>query len=181
MSYYYLRGLSPIRNVRSQSDLIAAFQNKPQGLTPLPRILNKVLDEFSSTIQLNEKKLLIIIATDGEPTDDQGRTAIPQFKHALLRRTNKMFTSVVVCTDDDNSSSYLNKWDVELPNLDVVDDFRSEKKQVQKAKGHNFRFSFGDYVAKCLVGSIDQELDKLDELNETDCLTLIRNLFNSLF
>ena len=74
-----------------------------------------------------------------------------------------MFTTVVVCTDDDESVEYLNKWDRQLPNLDVVDDFRNERRQIQKVNGRNFRFSFGDYVVKSLIGSIDPELDRLDE------------------
>ena len=156
--------------MRSQSDLEEAFKNRPQGLTPLPRVLNRVLNDFSS-ISINEKKLLIIIATDGEPTDDEGRTAIPQFKQALQRRTQKMFTTVVVCTDDEDSVEYLNKWDRKLPNLDVVDDYRNERKEIRKIKGSHFPFSFGDYVVKSLIGSIDPELDKLDE--GTDCCVLL--------
>jgi hypothetical protein len=70
-----------------------------------------------------------------------------------------------VCTDDEDSVNYLNRWDRTIPNLDVVDDYRSERMEIKKVKGPNFRFSFGDYVVKSLVGSIDPELDKMDEGN----------------
>lgn len=40
--------------------------------------------------------------------------------------------------------SYLNNWDKKIPNLDVVDDYRNEKKQIQVCQGKNFPFSFGD-------------------------------------
>jgi hypothetical protein len=69
----------------------------------------------------------------------------------------------VACTDDDEAVSYLNKWDRELDNLDVVDDYRSERKEVKAAQGSSFPFSFGDYVVKSLIGSIDPTLDNLDE------------------
>ena len=48
------------------------FRERPQGFTPLPRVLDNVLNDTS--MLLNEKKLLIIIATDGEPTDDSGQS-----------------------------------------------------------------------------------------------------------
>ncbi len=67
------------------------------------------------------------------------------------------------CTDDTKSISYLNKWDREIPNLDVTDDYESEKNQIKKAKGKRFRFTFGDYVVKSIMGSIEPKLDLLDE------------------
>lgn len=39
---------------------------------------------------------------------------------------------------------YLNHWDQEIPNLDVVDDYRSERKQILAVQGKDFPFSFGD-------------------------------------
>jgi hypothetical protein len=44
--------------------------------------------------------------------------------------------------------SYLNDWDKRIPNLDVADDYRSEKQEIQKAQGKNFPFSFGDVSAE---------------------------------
>jgi hypothetical protein len=39
---------------------------------------------------------------------------------------------------------YLNDWDKQIPNLDVVDDYRSEKKEIQACRGKDMPFSFGD-------------------------------------
>ena len=39
---------------------------------------------------------------------------------------------------------YLNDWDKKIPNLDVVDDYYSERKEIQACRGNNFPFSFGD-------------------------------------
>jgi hypothetical protein len=104
-----------------------------------------------------------VIATDGEPTNLEGKVNIPEFKRALLSRGPNVFTTIVVCTDDEESVNYLNNWDRKLKNLDVVDDYRSEREEVRKAKGQRYSFTFGDYVVKSLIGSIDPELDKLDE------------------
>jgi hypothetical protein len=60
--------------------------------------------------------------------------------------------------------------------LDVVDDFRKEREEILVAQGHMFRFSFGDYVVKSLIGSIDSTMDRLDEIRHQDssgCCTLI--------
>ncbi len=64
---------------------------------------------------------------------------------------------------------YLNNWDRNIPNLDVVDDYRSERVEIRKVKGQRYPFSFGDYVVKSLIGSIDPELDKLDERHSICC------------
>ncbi len=41
-------------------------------------------------------------------------------------------------------SSYLNNWDKKIPNLDVADDYRSERQEIHQAQGKDFPFSFGD-------------------------------------
>ncbi len=45
----------------------------------------------------------------------------------------------------------------------MTDDYTSEKDQIKKIKGKKYRFSFGDYVVKSMVGSIDAKLDQMDE------------------
>lgn len=39
---------------------------------------------------------------------------------------------------------YLNDWDKQIEMLDVVDDYRSEKQEIEKYQGKHFPFSFGD-------------------------------------
>jgi type IV secretory pathway VirB6-like protein len=40
--------------------------------------------------------------------------------------------------------SYLNNWDKKIPNLDVADDYRSERQEILQVQGKDFPFSFGD-------------------------------------
>ncbi len=61
--------------------------------------------------------------------------------------------------------AYLNNWDRTIPRLDVVDDFRNEKLEIIRAQGIRFKFSFGDYIVKSLIGSIDPEMDNMDEVH----------------
>ena len=168
----------PARNITL--DTLPNFLNsfsrtKPSGYTPLAQVLTQVLNENANLVRV-ERKLLIIIVTDGEPTDQSGNVNINQFKQCLQSRNpiDRIFVNIVACTDDDSSMDYLNRWDREIKHLDVVDDFRSEREEVRKAKGPNFRFSYGDYVVKSLVGSVDPELDNFDErVNSDGCCIII--------
>ncbi|CAF0790492.1 unnamed protein product [Brachionus calyciflorus] len=162
--YFLNRKPSPLRQVKNYAQLEEYFRVKPNGFTPLARCLETVLADNSNR-SLTESKLLIIIATDGEPTNDTGKSDVRNFKSILKSRDRNCYTTVVVCTDDEDSVGYLNRWDRTIRNLDVVDDFRNERNEIKKVKGHNYSFSFGDYVVKSLVGSIDPELDKMDENN----------------
>lgn len=92
-----------------------------------------------------------------------GNSAIDEFKKALQKRSPRVFTTIIACTDDDASVSYLNEWDRMIRNLDVIDDFRSEREEIKREKGSHARFSFGDYVVKSLIGSIDPTMDRMDE------------------
>ena len=58
----------------------------------------------------------------------------------LVNKTVFLFSFV----DDEDSMEYLDDWDQTIPNLDVVQDYRSEKKQIIACQGKGFPFSFGD-------------------------------------
>ena len=68
---------------------------------------------------------------------------------------------------------YLNGWDRTMPRLDIMDDFSSEIREAKRVNGLHFQFSFGDYVVKSLLGSIDPTLEKIDdnfdEYDEGNC------------
>jgi hypothetical protein len=146
------------KNITDKQQLSYSFEDKPQGYTPLELRLQEVLNDNPN---LN-KKLLIIIVTDGEPTDTNGKVNIKQFKDCLLKRPANVYTTIAACTDDDESIEYLNNWDKQIPRLDISDDFRSERAQIKKLKGQDYSFTFGDYIVKSLIGSIDPDLDVLD-------------------
>lgn len=150
-----------ITRVQSLDEIKAAFLPLPKGYTPTTRILKEVLKQrYDSTY----KGRIILICTDGEPTDDRGYVRIDELRHVLEReRTATDYVTFLACTDDEDSISYLNHWDVAIPRVDVVDDYHSERKEVLAAQGSLFRFSYADYVVKVVMGSVVPELDKLDE------------------
>lgn len=167
---YFLNRSPPVHNVKDTSELVNYFANTPNGYTPLTEVLKQVLNDNPES-SLAERKLLIIIVTDGEPTNHDGVKDVKGFKMCLKSRSNNVFTNIIACTDDEQSMAYLNNWDRKLKNLDVIDDFRSERTEVMKARGPNFQFSFGDYVVKSLVGATDEEMDNLDEPDGVSCCT----------
>ncbi|CAF4200133.1 unnamed protein product, partial [Adineta steineri] len=121
-------------------------------LKPLEKILE----------QDRNRSWYALLATDGVPTDERERTDIHTLEHVLKNErkpTNQIPVTFIVCTDDDQSMAYLNDWDKKIPNLDVVDDYRSERKQIQACRGTNMAFSFGDYIVKILLGGIDSWFD----------------------
>lgn len=158
----YFLNMQGVKNVRSIDQLALYFRDRPAGSTPLSKTIQNVIKENPAQ-SLGNKNLLILIATDGEPTDDSGYSNIPEFKQTLLNRPSNVFTNIAACTNDERSIGYLNGLDRELPRLDVVDDYSSELAEVKKVKGPSFPFTFGDYVTKSILGSISPDLDRYDE------------------
>ncbi len=148
-------------NVATSAQVTGAFQPPPNGFTPLVRTVKGIFEEKAAVIK--ERKMLLIILTDGKPTDDRGNDQVREFEELLRHRPKNVFVSIVACTDDDDAVGYLNKLDRIVPGLDVVDDYTSECAEVRKVQGAKFPFSFGDYVVKTLLGSIDPAMDTLDE------------------
>jgi hypothetical protein len=75
---------------------------------------------------------------------------------------DKIYVSIVACTDNPVAIKYLNKWDIEIKNLDVVENYENERDQILDVKVLD-KFTYGDYVSKILLGSFVKHIDKLDE------------------
>jgi hypothetical protein len=154
-------------NVTHKNDLEDIFSKVPTkyNLTPIVPKLREVLSKNNS----DYSKRLIILATDGEPTNTEGNATEEEKNkfETLLKKGRRIqdFVTIAACTDNEETMSYLNDWDVKIPRLDVVDDYGSEYKEIIRARGKKFQFNRGDYVVKLLMGSIDPYFDKLDEKN----------------
>jgi len=159
----YFLNRATLLNVTASSQLDAVFAAPPSGLTPITPVFQHVLQSKRAISQ--ERKLLVIIATDGAPTNARGEVDTAALKHVLVneRDASRVHVQFVACTDDDATVEYLNEWDRKIVNVDCCDDYHTEKEEVLKAQGRNFRFTFADYIVKILLGSIDPEFDNLDE------------------
>lgn len=162
-----------LTGISSAVQVQAAFASPPSGWTPICRTLRQVFQDKAAVI--HEKKLLVILATDGQPTDDRGNVNTAELFTLLKTRPRNTFFSILACTDDAASVAYLNKIDRVVPGIDVNDDFRSERKEIQKIQGSKFNFTFGDYVVKSLLGPIDPTFDALDErrLSSGGCCVIV--------
>jgi hypothetical protein len=132
----------PLIGVQDASQIPPAFASPPNGFTPLARVITQILQHKAAV--LAERKLLLIIATDGQPTDDAGSVQIPQFLNLLMTKPQNMFVQIMACTDDEGTMAYLNRVDDQIPRLDVTDDYASEKKEILRAQGPQFHFTYGD-------------------------------------
>ena len=182
-----------LRAVRDTGAIEAAFAPPPSGFTPIAATLQRILAQRGP----NEKQLLLVVFTDGEPTDMNGQVDIAGLERLLRQRPPNVFTTLVACTSDEvtykhihthtymrgrllwyvcglltveccvvllqQAVAYMNRWDEQIPRVDVCDDYHSEKREILRARGPNFPFSHGDYCVKLLLGAIDAQMDSLDE------------------
>ncbi|CAF4224370.1 unnamed protein product [Rotaria sp. Silwood2] len=155
---------SSIPNVTDSRQVVESFSQRPDGVTPLTQALRRIFQAAASKPR-SDKRLLVFVATDGEPTDSNGNVEIQGLENLMRneRQANTTYVTFLSCTDDESSVAYLSQWDRTMMNVDVVDDYKTEREQVRRTRGYNYPFSFGDYVAKALLGAVDRQMDLLDE------------------
>lgn len=150
----------PHLTLHDRSQVDEAFAARPKGVTPIVDTLRPIL----ASQRNRSRKTLIFIATDGAPTDRQGNINVDVLKKVMNeeRQVATTFVTFLICTDDNICVDYLNDWDETMVNVDVVDDFRTERAQIWQEQGRHFRFSKGEYIVKALIGAIDSEIGQLD-------------------
>ncbi|CAF3922942.1 unnamed protein product, partial [Rotaria sp. Silwood1] len=77
------------------------------------------------------------------------------------RRIETTHVMFLICTDDPTCVDYLNEWKRIMKNVDVTDDYKTEREKIQKSHGLNMPFSIGDYIVKALVGAIDPTMKNI--------------------
>jgi len=154
----------PMRNVTDARQVVESFIQRPGGLTPLTAALRQIFQSAASRPN-SDKRLLVFVATDGAPTDPNGNVDVRSLENLMQneRRAQTTYVTFLACTDDEASVAYLSQWDRTMQNVDVVDDYKTEREEIRRVKGYNFPFSFGDYVVKALLGAVDPQIDSLDE------------------
>ena len=154
----------PMLNVTDARQVVESFIQRPGGMTPLTTSLRRIFQAAASK-RGSDKRLLAFVATDGAPTDANGNVDIRGLENLMRneRQAATTFVTFLACTDDEASVSYLSQWDRTMQNVDVVDDYKSERDEVRRVRGPQYPFTFGDYVAKALLGAIDPQMDLLDE------------------
>jgi hypothetical protein len=160
----YFLNRPPILSITDPRQVAESFSQRPQGLTPLTSALRQIF-QLAASKPGSDKRLLVFVATDGAPTDNHGNVDVRSLENLMRneRQSNTTHVSFLACTDDDSSVAYLSEWDRTMLNVDVIDDYKSEREEVRQNRGFNYPFSFGDYVVKALIGAVDPQMDALDE------------------
>lgn len=119
-----------------QADLEAVQSNfskiSPEGVTPLTTHLHRI----NQSIQHLQEKIVLVLATDGRPTDSFGYSSVAAdraFENALREIQSKAWVVVRLCTDDNGILDYYQKLDEQMElSLEVLDDYLDEAKEVHE-------------------------------------------------
>lgn len=155
---WFLNKSVPNKNIKTQQQVMELFNCVPNGRTPLTRVLRKIMSEHT------QKPKLILIVTDGEPTDDNGNDDHVNFKKLLeTRNAEHNRIGILACTTNEKNMEWLDDIDVNIKNIDVIDDYLSERDQILKVQGKDFTYTHGDHILKMLLGPILEKYDEIDE------------------
>lgn len=165
---YFLNRASHLR-VTDPAVIERAFARPPSGYSQLARALEHIFGLDAAQCD-SEKKLLVFVATDAEPTNDNDKRDLTCLRDVMLNKRNASTTHVMflLCSDKPECYTYMAEWDKDMENVDVTVDFERQKELVRQSHGDNYPFSFGDYIVKALLGAIDSEMDALGEHPSTE-------------
>ncbi len=110
------------------------------------------------------KAIIIHLLTDGHATDRSGNEDMRTLQNQIKNRTfpGKTYFSIVLCIDDDDIETAYGRLG-KAANVDVSSNYVCEAREVRQCQGRNYKFTYGDYVAKIMVGSFDKTLGDLDK------------------
>jgi len=153
--------------VNSAHDIMT--KARPGGVTPLTvhiEDIHATVQALSQTLSAEGKRVVIVIATDGLPTDAYGNandTVKAQFIQSLrLLEGLPVWLVIRLCTDDDEVVNFYNDLDEMLElSMDVLDDFVGEAEEVYE---HNKWLTYALPLHRMReMGFHDRVFDMLDE------------------
>ena len=138
------------------------------GDTPLVATLRKIVDLWKSYLQ--EGELALFCLTDGR---DSRNESLSQWICEVMQDSQirkHLHLTFVTITDEENVQRYFHEEIDQVvlegvedqPQIDVVGSFITEQEEC-KQRNPTLSFSSGMYFAKMLCGSIDKEVDHIDE------------------
>lgn len=162
MDIYFLNR-PKLEKVNQVAGLDVPFKQEPDGYTPLLETLDQVYRDKGN---LQGRKLLIIVVTDGQPTTRTGNV-VDQYslKRKLQNKPNNTYISFAECTDVSTGMEYIDEWVKrrEVYNFANTDDYREHLLNVRKYKGPGFKCDYNDYVEKIILGPFYDYYKYIDE------------------
>lgn len=160
----------PKTKVLSASDAIRLMRDAdPCGCTPLTAHVHEIHQQVLTMVPSLKKtgsKCVIVIATDGLPTDEVGQSGAYQqemFVKALkLLEGLPVWLVIRLCTDEDEVGDFYNSLDDQLElSIDVLDDVCAEAVEVNE---HNRWLNYGLPIHRCReMGFYNRVFDIIDE------------------
>jgi len=141
----------------------------PTGITPLARHVREIRENIKSmlpNLTSQSKRVAVILATDGLPTDDYGMTGAKERREFIeaVKTLEGLPIWIVIrlCTDDDEVVNFYNDIDSQLElSIEVLDDFEAEAKEVYE---HNKWLNYTLALHRCReMGYYHRLFDLLDE------------------
>jgi hypothetical protein len=154
------------------SGLQSVFAQLPAGGTPLVGCLRHI---FHEKAQVPKNQVLLVVITDGEPTDGSRDDLF----NVLKNKPKKFHVSFAECTDQAEDMEYLDLWDGLIPNFDNTEDYREELNRVKTVQGPQFKFDYIDYVVKILMATFVRWYFNLDQVKVFDFRKQPSNPYNN--
>uniref|UniRef100_A0A7S3NMD2 VWFA domain-containing protein n=1 Tax=Aureoumbra lagunensis TaxID=44058 RepID=A0A7S3NMD2_9STRA len=152
--------------VKSIADVDSLFENRaPRGGTPLMSKCKPILTgEWHPKGSDNDgNDLILLVMTDGEPSD----CSFTELKQAIANKAKNIYVTFLMCTSEDEVVSKYNRYLDRIPFVDIVDDYHSEKKEVEHRGRH---LSYFMWLGKSVLGAKLPKYDKMDEGKCCACL-----------
>jgi hypothetical protein len=162
--YFMNRG--SMMNVKKFEDVAHLFIQPPQKghFTPTVATLKRIIEDNHE--YLTEHKLLIFIATDGEPTNEYQRRDVEGFNdyiNWLMNTYSNLYITFIACVSDENLLGLMDDLGDKYKNIGVVDEFQVERKEMmEKHKDEpGFTFTMAEYIVKAMTVAFDPEIKAL--------------------
>ncbi|AYV76840.1 MAG: hypothetical protein Barrevirus1_62 [Barrevirus sp.] len=159
----YFLNRDTVFGVNNMANLSATFSVLPNGSTNITAKLQEIYIDKRDKLTEN-KQLLILVITDGEPTDNTSNPRQNLYDQIRkLTNLGNIHISFAECTDQEEDMDYLDVWDNKLRNFDNTEDYRDEVRRVKAANGQAFKFDYTDYVIKILLATFVKSYFNLDQ------------------
>ena len=153
-------------------DIETALSTDVSGKTPLTSALRNII----YTNYMNPGQVLVLISVDGKPSDVSGEYFIEptiHFKQTIEYRNPLMRVSFLICTNDKSEVEYLYEIDPVRYNIDLIDNYETEKKKITGHFNHA-TYTIGDHAARYLLGSMIQSNQSDSPASSNDSIQSIR-------
>lgn len=175
----YFLNRKGMENVQSLEQCASLFGASPSGRTDILRMINSMYESHFSKPTEGRKPLLTLFFTDGYPTDYYEQhtnqynldRVFSQISTLQSRYLNEAFFSVILTIEKNTPEGKrvhdaYSRFDEIIPNFDVVSQYHDEREEVMEIqkKDPEFTFNMAIYIAKILLGSLDNDFDNMDEI-----------------